>query len=401
MSQEEEKKVQQDPITVVITGASGFVASHIIKQLLSKHNEKRYHVIGTIRGDPKDSKTIEKYQWLLNLNETNDAQALTLFNADLLTLGAYDECCLNADYVMHVASPYVISPHDVVKELVEPAVKGTQSILESCKKAYLKNKKLKKIIITSSMASITDSPSKKYTENDWNLLSSIDRNAYYYSKVAAEMYAWKWLYQNGDIKNWEQLKVIEDYIKKDASIVVNPNDKVGFDMIVINPWMVIGRELHNNPNAVNTSNGVFASVINGEYPAKMNLAWAFVDVRDVAKAHILTMEKQDTFGRYIVAAQTLTFEEICQCLNEISTTENIEESIPCCPCDCNCCYCFLWCASFAQPKGVGDFIRTNINKTPQFNNSRISQLGLEFHDVRMAVKDAVVWEKEVGVVSRR
>jgi len=201
-------------------------------------------------------------------------------------------------------------------------------------------------------------------------------------------------------KNWEQLKLIEDYIKSDATIV-NPNDKVGFDMVTINPWMVIGRELHNNPNSCNTSNGVLASIINGEFPLKMNLSWAFVDVRDVARAHILAMEKQESYGRYIVATQTLTLDQICQCLNEVTETQNIEEHIPCCLCNCSFCYCFLWCLSFGQPKGTGDFLRTNINKNPQFDNSRISQLGLEFHDVKLAIKDTVLWEKEVGIVSTR
>ena len=69
---------------------------------------------------------------------------------------------------MHTASPYALIVNDSQKDLVDPAVRGTLTVLESCKKFP----SIKKVILTSSVAAITDSPisGKKYTENDWNLV---------------------------------------------------------------------------------------------------------------------------------------------------------------------------------------------------------------------------------------
>jgi len=68
-------------------------------------------------------------------------------------------------------------------------VYGTETVLESCKKAGT----VKRVVVTSSMAAITDSPENKhvYTEADWNTKSSLARNPYYFSKVMAEKAAWK------------------------------------------------------------------------------------------------------------------------------------------------------------------------------------------------------------------
>jgi dihydroflavonol-4-reductase len=89
--------------------------------------------------------------------------------------------------VMHIASPYQLDVKDPMQDLVIPARSGTLNVLRACQQAGVK-----RVVLTSSMAAVTDSPDPKhtYTEDDWNELSSLKRNPYYYSKVMAERAAW-------------------------------------------------------------------------------------------------------------------------------------------------------------------------------------------------------------------
>jgi len=167
---------------VLVTGASGFVATYVIKLLL----QKGYKVRGTVRS-VKDAQT--KYKYLYDLDQKGGH--LELVEANLLEEASFDQHCLGVDYVMHVASPFIISPKDSQKDLVDPAIKGTLAVLNAVSKAGT----VKRVILTSSCVAIVDSPKEGhlYTEADWNDDSRLDKNPYYYSKVVAERAAWKFM----------------------------------------------------------------------------------------------------------------------------------------------------------------------------------------------------------------
>ena len=78
-------------------GASGFVATEIVKQLL----EKGYNVRGTVRSLASK----EKVEHLELLNAALPGK-LTLHEADLLTPGSFDDIVKGADFVFHPASPF-------------------------------------------------------------------------------------------------------------------------------------------------------------------------------------------------------------------------------------------------------------------------------------------------------
>ncbi len=70
-------------------------------------------------------------------------------------------------------------------------------------------------------------------------------------------------------------------------------------------------------DSINTGNKPVPLLINGRYPAKMNLNFPIVDVRDVATAHILCMEKPSVGGRLLLTAHTIPFSDLCDYLFEI------------------------------------------------------------------------------------
>jgi dihydroflavonol-4-reductase len=59
-------------------------------------------------------------------------EQLELVAADLVTSHAFDDAVVGCEYVLHTASPYELSPEDPQRDLVDPAVNGTVSVLQAC-----------------------------------------------------------------------------------------------------------------------------------------------------------------------------------------------------------------------------------------------------------------------------
>lgn len=88
-------------------------------------------------------------------------------------------------FVFHTASPFRYKVQDPQKELIEPAVKGTRNVLMSVSKwnksAKANDIKVKKVVLTSSVATIMGPDSKPkngkyFTDEDWNTTASLDND---------------------------------------------------------------------------------------------------------------------------------------------------------------------------------------------------------------------------------
>lgn len=177
---------------------------------------------------------------------------------------------------MHVASPYTNSFKDPQTELVDPAVNGTLNVLNAAAKAGT----VKRVVVTSSFAALMR-PAEEgvFTESDWNTRDSLTRSPYTFSKTQAEKAAW-------------------NYVE---------SQEPGFDLVVINPPGIIGPSVVPR---VNETDGFFIGLTNGTQPAVVHIDWPFVDVRDVALAHIKAIETPDASGRYLTAAGNATVAQI-------------------------------------------------------------------------------------------
>ncbi|WZY97315.1 hypothetical protein YC2023_069644 [Brassica napus] len=125
---------------VCVTGASGYIASWIVKLLLLRG----YTVRATVRNPTDAAKT----EHLLALEGAKER--LKLFKADLLEECSFEqaiECC---DAVFHTASPVKFIVTNPQTELIDPALKGTMNVLNTCKKTS----SVKRVIVTSSMAAV-------------------------------------------------------------------------------------------------------------------------------------------------------------------------------------------------------------------------------------------------------
>eukprot|EP01128_Nolandella_sp_AFSM9_P005413 TRINITY_DN2604_c0_g1_i1.p1 TRINITY_DN2604_c0_g1~~TRINITY_DN2604_c0_g1_i1.p1 ORF type:complete len:329 (+),score=111.56 TRINITY_DN2604_c0_g1_i1:1059-2045(+) len=243
--------------TVAVTGASGYVALELVKQLVAKG----YHVRCTVR-DP--SKT-ERVKPLVDMGPL-----VTLHKANLLEEGSFDPAFDGVDCVFHTASPFQVFVKDPQVDLIDPALKGTKNVLSSCTK-----NKVKVVVVTSSMAAVAQSvnpaedPTKVYSEKDWNTSANLETSPYPRSKYLAERAVWEWQKENSDVR----------------VSTINPSFVVGPIIADSSGMSVSSIKNALNGNDAKNEDGVFA------------LAFGHVDIRNIAQAHIAAFEKEVS-GRF-------------------------------------------------------------------------------------------------------
>lgn len=327
---------------VCVTGGTGFIASHVIASLLARGDE----VVTTVR-DPGRADKIGHLSAMDGAEER-----LTLVEADLLDEGAFDSVVSGCDAVLHMASPYVVSVEDPQRDLVDPAELGTRNVLSACAKA----ESVRRVIVTSSMAAVTDQPGRRtLSEADWNEKSSLTRNPYYYSKVRGERAAWAFV----------------------------DEQRPRFDLVVINPVLVIGPSL---TRALNTSNQIFRDLLTRTFPAIMGLSWGVVDVRDTAAAHLAAIDHPHASGRYLCSSETVSMRQAVEWLREAG----FEGRLPTRRMDNPLGNLAAIGMSYFQPSAVGSYLRTNIGRPPRLDTTKIrTELGLAFRHPRTTLIDTV------------
>ena len=121
---------------VCVTGAAGFIGAHIVERLLSRG--------ARVRAAVRDVNKAE-LRFLRGLPGAGDR--LELVAADLLNASSYDSAVAGCSYVIHAASPYILDAKDPERDLVEPAVRGTENVLAAC----AKSPSVQRVVVTSSM----------------------------------------------------------------------------------------------------------------------------------------------------------------------------------------------------------------------------------------------------------
>ena len=139
--------------TACVTGATGFLGSELVAQLL----QGGYKVHASVRS----LANTERNGCLLSLPGAHSAR-LTLFEADLLDEGAFDGCVAGARYVFHTASPFVTSNiSDPELQLIAPALNGTRNVFGSIGRSIAMGAAPPRVVLTSSVAAVMGTPADK------------------------------------------------------------------------------------------------------------------------------------------------------------------------------------------------------------------------------------------------
>ncbi|WP_373480688.1 hopanoid-associated sugar epimerase [Geminocystis sp.] len=317
---------------VFVTGATGFVGANLVRLLLSQ--EYQVKVLVRKNADLTNLKNLNVELLEGSLNDENLAQNMA-----------------DCDYLFHVGAHYSLWLKD--KDLLyQSNVLGTRNILQCAKKAGIK-----RTVYTSSVAAIG-------VRKDGILADET-----YQSSV------------KNLIGNYKKSKY---YAEQEAHLAV----KNGQDIVIVNPTTPIGAyDLKPTPTGE-----IIVRFLTGNMPGFVNTGLNFIDVQDVAKGHLLALEKGKTGHRYILGNQNLTLQQFLLKLASISGKPSPKIQLP------------LW-----IPLTIGmidEYILTKFGKSPSiavegvkmsaqfmyYNSTKaIEELGLPQTDIDTAIANAIHW----------
>ncbi|KAK6815039.1 hypothetical protein RU639_008577 [Aspergillus parasiticus] len=274
---------------VLLTGANGFTASHILSVLL----ERGYAVTATVRSQEKAAAIIRTHpSW-----ERRVKFAIVL---DFTRRQPFDEVFKGAEvpfaFVIHTASPVTLQAKDMQKLVIETAVVGVTEILGSAHRYG--GTDLKRFVLLSSAVTALKSfedlarLGPPYTEKDWNPITAQQALecgdgvlGYIVSKVQAERAAWEFMKTNIP----------------------------AFELTVRNPHLITGPMIHpiSGMSSINATNYfVIAKFIDGIHKDELkDMRFPFyhvVDVRDVARSHVDALTNPAAAGRRVLISELMT-----------------------------------------------------------------------------------------------
>ncbi|CAK7221618.1 hypothetical protein SBRCBS47491_004590 [Sporothrix bragantina] len=266
------------PQYVLVTGATGFIGAHVVDVLLARGLRVRGATRSPAKGEAMRTARPQ------HANRLDFVQI-----ADFSEPSSLADAVQGVDAVIHVASPFTYDTKDNEKELIIPAINGVKGILAAAAAA----KTVKRVVVTSSFASVLDADRKDrangvyftYTGADWNPLTYEESAApttsaviaYRGSKKFAEKAAWDFVAEN----------------------------KPAFDLVTLCPPMTFGPVAHPvaTPADLNESNAMLWKVATGEKPLPVARVPFWIDVRDLAQAHVEALLRPEAGGqRYIPAS---------------------------------------------------------------------------------------------------
>ncbi|CAM1504551.1 Fc.00g021420.m01.CDS01 [Cosmosporella sp. VM-42] len=268
-----------DSQLILVTGATGFIGAHIVDTLLARGLKVRGATRSPAKGDAM-IKARPQYDGKLDFVQIDDFEKP----------GGLVEAVKDVTGVVHTASPFTYDTEDNEKELILPAINGVRAIVE----AAATNPNIERVVITSSFASVLDANRKgppyfTYTGADWNPLTyeeSVDPAtsaviAYRGSKKFAELQAWKFVEEK----------------------------KPGFDIVALCPPMTFGPVVHPVPSVdkLNESNAMLWKIASGASPLPVSRVPFWIDVRDLAQAHVEALLKPEVGGKRYVPASPERF----------------------------------------------------------------------------------------------
>ena len=261
--------------TVLLTGVSGYIGLHCATQLL----KEGFAVRGSVRSTTKEKEVIDSLA-----AASVDVSRLSIVNLNLTSDLGWETAVSGCDYVMHVASPYVVANPKHESEMITPAVDGTLRVLRASEKSGVK-----RVVLTSSaLAMMASLKTGTFGPNDWADTNSPHLSTYAKSKILAEKAAWDFFAHLGKAKPMQ--------------------------MVSINPGIVFGPPLGRDISGQSMS--ILDKMLRGKMPLVPNTAFPAVDVRDVALLHVKALTHPDVVGKRIIASSSEShgFAEVAQIL---------------------------------------------------------------------------------------
>ncbi len=257
--------------TVIVTGATGYIARHIVCQLLDAGQK----VIGSARDAGRDGEMRAALAPALS-----DPAALENYRTvalDLTSDQGWAAALAGADVLMHTASPFPMAQPKNEDDVIRPAVDGALRALRAARGAGVG-----RVVLTSSAAAVYEDgrSGAVYSEDDWSDPNWSGISAYSKSKTLGERAAWEFV----------------------------ARETPEMSLSTINPTLVLGAPIGGH---YGTSVGFIERLMAGRDPMLARLAFGVYDVGDVACAHVRAMAVDGAVGgRHIINDRALGVAEL-------------------------------------------------------------------------------------------
>jgi dihydroflavonol-4-reductase len=327
-------------LKVLLTGATGFIGSAILRQLIDRGDRVRTLVRAT-----SNQKNLHGLDCEIFLGDLNDIQSIE---------PAIKDC----QVLIHVAADYRIWALNP-EEITRTNVIGTQNIMAAAIAANVE-----RIVYTSSVATLgknrDNTPANEETASSLKDMIGV----YKKSKFLAEKEVRRMIFDNSL-----------------PAIIVNPSAPIG------------PRDLKPTPTGQ-----IIVKAANGQIPAYIETGLNVVHVDDVARGHLLALDKGVIGERYILGGENLTFKKILELVSVYTDKPAPTISIPrelILP------VAYLVQAWATITKSSEPFLTVDgVRMAKQImyydSNKAKLELGYKFRSAKEAIQDAIKWFGEHG-----
>ena len=253
----------------LVTGATGFVGSHVARVLQEKGSELRLLVRSG--SDPR------------NIQSLNAERVI----GDLRDSASLERAVEGCDAVFHVAADYRLWVKDP-EQMYRSNVEGTQSLLRAARK-----NKVRRVVYTSSVATMGFTRNGHPADED--------------SPVSLD----------GMIGHYKKSKFMAEQVAMTAG-------GEGMDVVVVNPTTPVG-EQDIKPTPTGRIVGDF---LKKKFPAYVDTGLNLVDVDQCARGHVAALERGKSGERYILGGENLTLKQILDKLAAITGLPSPKVRVP-------------------------------------------------------------------------
>lgn len=330
---------------VLVTGANGHVGNNLARLLV----EKGYHVRASVR----NKRSPELTKPLADLG-------VEIVEADIMKPETLPAALTGLDGVFQVAAVFTMYSKDPQRDIIDPSVIGGINVLKAAHEAGIK-----KIVFTSSCAAVGAHATRErpLTEENWN---DDAQSPYMIAKTEAEKKAWEFARAHN------------------------------LNLVTINPTGILGPGFYRHTPTTH----VLELALRGQVPAVPPFEFGYVDVRDVAMAHLLAYENERAAGRYIVSETTITMIDMMKMIKEIDGSARVPARVipqavmPMVP-------FFDWLGNkvMGMPRQITSEMVQEFSGRSQFvsNEKARRELGWQPIDFRTSLRDTLDWIKKIFI----
>jgi dihydroflavonol-4-reductase len=252
-----------------VTGATGFVGSHVARVLAEQGAGLRL--------------LIRSGSDLRNIQTLNADRVV----GDLRDPGSIERAMSGCDVVFHVAADYRLWVRDP-QEMYRANVEGTRALLEAARK-----NKVRRVVYTSSVATMGFTSNGRPADESFPV--SLDKM----------------------IGHYKRSKFMAEEVALEAG-------RGGMDVVVVNPTTPVGeQDIKPTPTG-----RIVVDFLKKKFPAYVDTGLNLVDVRECARGHVAALEQGRTGERYILGGENLTLKQILDKLAAITGLPSPKVKLP-------------------------------------------------------------------------